>query len=189
MKKIDFTNQKFNRLLALEEFITNKKGRYWKCQCDCGNIKIIEQHELKSGGTKSCGCLNNEKRSERAAKMYLTKTYYHPSETSARRIWKKGYSDDKLAFEDFYKLSQMNCHYCGSPPNNKCNAAKEDKKSSQYAKDNGDFIYNGLDRIDNKISHSLNNLVPCCKWCNYAKRERSVEEFLEWVGRVWEKSL
>lgn len=29
---------------------------YWKCKCDCGNIKSIRATQLVSGGTKSCGC-------------------------------------------------------------------------------------------------------------------------------------
>lgn len=28
----------------------------WICQCDCGVIKTIRQHNLLAGGSKSCGC-------------------------------------------------------------------------------------------------------------------------------------
>ena len=52
-------------------------------------------------------------------------------------------------------------------------------------KQNGDFIYNGLDRIDNSKNHSKENCVACCKYCNYAKRERSFSEFKEWINRVY----
>lgn len=32
----------------------------WLCQCDCGNIVEVLGYSLKSGHTKSCGCLHEE---------------------------------------------------------------------------------------------------------------------------------
>lgn len=32
----------------------------WLCQCDCGNIVEVLGYSLKSGYTKSCGCLHEE---------------------------------------------------------------------------------------------------------------------------------
>lgn len=60
--KVDITGQKFNRLLILEKSIKNKYQEYfWKCLCDCGNIKDILQSKIIGGRTKSCGCLQKEK--------------------------------------------------------------------------------------------------------------------------------
>ena len=184
--KENLLGQKFNRLLVINTAEPQGKNKRiaWVCRCDCGTEKIIRAENLKNGDAKSCGCLNNEKRKERAPNLYASSIKFHPSETSARRVWKKRYSDGQISFDDFYKISQLPCHYCGSLPNNTCNGAKEDPKSSQYARDNGDFIYNGLDRIDSNLKHTLENLVPCCKWCNYSKRERSTEEFLKWITKV-----
>lgn len=38
----------------------------WKCQCDCNDrtILIVSQQSLKTGNTKSCGCLQKSKASE-----------------------------------------------------------------------------------------------------------------------------
>jgi hypothetical protein len=53
----DLTNRKFGKLLVLEhDENINKRGSYWKCLCDCGNIKSIKSTRLKNGMTKSCGC-------------------------------------------------------------------------------------------------------------------------------------
>jgi hypothetical protein len=56
---IDLVGKKFGNLLVLS--ITKRRfsngGVIWKCQCDCGNIKEIGAYSLKSGHTKSCGCL------------------------------------------------------------------------------------------------------------------------------------
>jgi hypothetical protein len=183
MKFQDLTGQVFNRLTVVSKVET--KGRTaWLCQCECGITKIIKAESLKDGSTKSCGCLNKEKRIARAGNMYAGCVKYHPSETSARRVWRKRYNDG-ISFEDFLRISQMNCYYCEAAPNNEQNAAMEDKKSSQFAKDNGTFIYNGLDRTDSSKLHTIDNVVPCCKWCNYAKRERSVEEFEIWIEQIY----
>jgi hypothetical protein len=32
----------------------------WNCVCDCGNSKTVEGSHLRSGATKSCGCLSKE---------------------------------------------------------------------------------------------------------------------------------
>lgn len=184
MKFQDLTGQKFNRLTVISKAET--KGRTaWLCQCDCGNIKIIKAESLKDGSTKSCGCLNQEKRKDRAYGLYSSNIKYKPVEASARIIWSKRYNDG-ISFEDFYRISQMNCHYCDAPPNNIQNPAMSVKKSSNFAKENGNFIYNGLDRIDSLLPHTINNVVPCCKWCNYAKRERSVAEFKIWIEQVYQ---
>lgn len=58
----DLTGQKFGRLIVIERdlSVTDKKGTYWRCKCECGNEKIIMGHSLKNGSTQSCGCLNKD---------------------------------------------------------------------------------------------------------------------------------
>lgn len=57
----DIKGQKFGRLTALEP--TEKRQRnsvVWNCLCDCGEFAEVSVSCLKSGGTKSCGCLKKE---------------------------------------------------------------------------------------------------------------------------------
>ena len=42
----------------------NQNGRYYFCQCDCGNTKVVYGHNLKTGNTRSCGCLSKKTSSE-----------------------------------------------------------------------------------------------------------------------------
>lgn len=60
-KALDLTNKRFGRLIALEKAPSRNKKTYWKCQCDCGNIKEIQTSHLISGAIQSCGCLAIEK--------------------------------------------------------------------------------------------------------------------------------
>lgn len=55
--------EKYNLLTVIKA--TRKDSQYKKyylCQCDCGKLKEIRGDKIKSGHTKSCGCLNTEKR-------------------------------------------------------------------------------------------------------------------------------
>lgn len=65
-KFIDLTGQKFGRLTVIaraENHIQTNGQRktQWLCQCECGKKIIIKASDLKSGHTRSCGCLRIEK--------------------------------------------------------------------------------------------------------------------------------
>lgn len=181
MRKLDLTGQKYHRLIVLEQAPAISGRSAWRCQCDCGTIKIVKTDDLRSGDTKSCGCWNKEQNSLRAKKMYSKCVKYTPSEATARSVWRKNY--EEMSFDDFYVVSQQHCYYCGTSPSNAQNIA--DKRSSQKMRDEGIFTYNGLDRLDSSKPHSRENCVACCKYCNYAKRERTVEEFKEWLTKTY----
>ncbi len=54
--------KKFSRLTVLHEaYRTSRDCVRWKCLCDCGNEIIALGTSLKSGHTRSCGCLTREK--------------------------------------------------------------------------------------------------------------------------------
>lgn len=65
--KEDLTGKKFGRLTVLEQAedyvnpSNKKRHARWRCRCECGNKTIVTGSQLKSGKTKSCGCLNREK--------------------------------------------------------------------------------------------------------------------------------
>jgi hypothetical protein len=49
---------------------------------------------------------------------------------------------------------------------------------------NGEYLYNGLDRVDNTKGYIISNIVSCCGQCNRAKGILSQEEFLQWLKRA-----
>ena len=61
---------KFARLTVLSRDLTKEigDGIFWNCACDCGGLTSVRTRDLKSGNTKSCGCYNIEKISERIKK-------------------------------------------------------------------------------------------------------------------------
>lgn len=53
--------RKFGKLTVLEELTKRKHGnKVYKCVCDCGNTIDVIGYSLKTGNTKSCGCLKQE---------------------------------------------------------------------------------------------------------------------------------
>lgn len=81
-KKLDITGQKFNRLLVVQENGRTNDGRVkWLCVCDCGIKTSVSGSELRSGGTKSCGCL--------ASEFIINRNFRHGfSNTDEYSIWK-----------------------------------------------------------------------------------------------------
>ena len=60
-KVIDLTGQRFGRLKVLKhDKIIKNKGMVWICDCDCGKKAIIQSYLLRSGKTRSCGCLKKD---------------------------------------------------------------------------------------------------------------------------------
>ena len=104
--------------------------------------------------------------------------------TSVKCVFYNHKDDTNLTVEEYYSISQMNCFYCNNKPGNLFNNAKNDKKASIKAKENGDYIYNGIDRVDINLPHNKNNIVPCCYFCNFAKSNLSLLEFQNWIQRI-----
>ena len=57
---INLVGETFGRLTVLEKQPESKIKLKWICQCDCGKRTIVLGGGLKSGNTRSCGCLKME---------------------------------------------------------------------------------------------------------------------------------
>ena len=58
-----------------KEKTLKSKRRCWLCRCICGNIISVQENNLKSGNTKSCGCMKNKWISEKNIKDLTGKRY------------------------------------------------------------------------------------------------------------------
>lgn len=73
LRSVDLTGQRFGKLYV-EEKAHKDSNQYWKCICDCGNIIYPKTGNLRSGNTKSCGCVSKEKLSKLNKKHGLRNT-------------------------------------------------------------------------------------------------------------------
>lgn len=73
-KMVNLIGLRFGRLTVMEK--THIKNRvHWVCNCECGSTVSVLTDSLKSGKTKSCGCLHREKVRELAT---THGRYYEP---------------------------------------------------------------------------------------------------------------
>ena len=68
-RALDLTGQKYNMLFVekMLGFVNGKRSRKSQCLClcDCGNEKILNASDVRSGNIKSCGCLTKKAPSDR----------------------------------------------------------------------------------------------------------------------------
>ena len=161
---IDETGNRYGLLTVIERAGNDKGGAAcWRCCCNCSKEIVTQGGNLRQGHTQSCGCLTALPDSQ-AAYTYLYAQY----RAGARR---RKY-EFKLSKTKFNTLSQQPCCYCGAEP-------------SQTLARYNNFVFNGLDRKDCSLGYTIDNVVPCCGPCNYAKRSMNVEEFRDWIVRVY----
>lgn len=46
------------------------------------------------------------------------------------------------------------------------------------------YTYNGIDRMDNAIGYTPNNVVTCCINSNIAKGNMKYHLFIIWIGKI-----
>jgi len=85
-KIVQIKGMKFDRLTVVKDSgIRSRKEVVWECLCDCGNITFVASYKIRSGHTRSCGCLSRE----RARKMMTEMSTKHGMRfTKAYKIWK-----------------------------------------------------------------------------------------------------
>lgn len=176
----DLIGEKFGRVLVLERAPSRHGRAHWLCQCDCGKTKVILGRSLRKGRTKSCGCLRKELATNLIS--YAREGNYLPFGEASFNVmyytYKLHATERNLAFDldtnQFRRLTQGNCFYCGDKPN-----ALFKPKSP-----NGGYLSNGVDRTDNSIGYTVENSVTCCRVCNQMKSDRSYEDFITQCWKI-----
>lgn len=70
----------------------------------------------------------------------------------------------EITKENFVIIALKNCFYC----------AVESTITAP----------NGLDRLDSSKNYVLDNVVSCCKFCNFGKNTQSVQEYVERCNKI-----
>jgi len=165
---VNLIGKRFCKLVVLERLLYAQNNvdnsAVWKCICDCGKNVIKTSRELSKKNI-SCGC----------DVVFIPKwmvtaknVYYH-------------YRDGDISFEDFLLLSQKKCYYCSCGPTKRHNVSKPSYKN----KKDYDFLFNGIDRLDNSEGHNKNNCVTACWDCNRIKHILSCNNFIRQIGLIY----
>lgn len=168
----DITGQRFGKLIAKTfEPKLPDKPTLWICICDCGKEMKVRGSELRKGNVKSCGC--KKKLAEGVAALNSLYTRYKISAE------KRGFILS-LSLDEFKVITSSKCRYCGKDPEQSISG-----KSNRLF--NGDYLYNGIDRLDNKIGYVIGNCVACCWVCNKMKGILGEKEFVAQVNLIARK--
>jgi hypothetical protein len=159
----------------------------WLCKCSCGKEVVVGGTSLSIGTTQSCGCLasenlvaRNKAFSGKNSPIYIEDRTWLIAKVSLRSY--KGNAKLRnlifdLTDEKAFEIMKEPCFYCG----------QIDTRYTRYRQEKA--FLNGLDRVENIIGYTVDNVVPCCKMCNLSKKNASKEEFLSWVEKIYKYSI
>jgi hypothetical protein len=179
---------KWNFLTIDQVYKCSNGRKKVKATCDCGRHREAYETHIRSGSTRSCGCLvvktgreaiNNWNRSkvlmseDTRLKQALYNHYKHTA--------KKAETTFELNMAQFIGLVTSSCHYCGKPPSNEY---KIGPKAGRRRIENT-LKYSGIDRISPPLGYTLGNCSPCCIECNQAKSDMAIEDFRNHVVRIY----
>jgi hypothetical protein len=159
----DLTGQKFNYLTVIEHAGKNDINKHlYLCKCDCGNTTITVGESIKSGNTKSCGCMRKQ--------MIVDKNFKH------------GYA--KQPMYNVWCTVKDRC----LNPNNKSYAnyggrgiclSKDWDDYKNFHRDMSFTYKHGLtlERVDNEKGYSKDNCVWASRitQCNNTRRNHLIE--------------
>jgi hypothetical protein len=57
LRRLQLTGQVFGLFRVVGEAERSRNRRRWLCECSCGERRVVDQGNLRSGHSTSCGCL------------------------------------------------------------------------------------------------------------------------------------
>jgi hypothetical protein len=160
-----YAGMRYGKLTILNITRTDPKNTHHYfalCKCDCGVEKEMRLFAIKKH--QACGCVGKENRK----KANTGNTYSrHPFGEFAKKTLIKFYKHHakkrniafNLSDNEFFNITKKNCFYCGVEP----------KQIMQPKGAYGDYVYNGVDRVDNSLPYIASNCVAACRPCNSKK--------------------
>lgn len=148
-KPIDISGQRFGRLTVSEMTDQRRKSSVmWRCLCDCGNIVIAASGDLRTGHTRSCGCLKLE-----ILKARVTK--HGASGTRLYMIWQE-------MIARCHRQENVSFKFYGARGISVCDEWKTSFEA--FAADMGDRPLGcSLERKNNNLNYNKEN----CKWATH----------------------
>lgn len=182
--RIDLTGQRFRSLTVVSP-TPEKKGKnkeqWWVCRCDCGETCVRRSSKLRSGEAKSCGCDRNFGHNRRIDREAGLKRRLH-SQREANA--KKRSIPFALSVDEVWEVVSRPCHYCDRTGVSEIKEARNRHGGLITA---ATLRHNGIDRIDSNQGYVPGNIVACCKHCNFAKNDMTVEQFREFIDLLYRK--
>lgn len=155
---------------------SNSGTRLYRVLCLlCGSVTDKRLQTIEKA--KSCGCMQSKRSKRVAGSGRRTPEGTRVEINNLISIYKsnarkRGISFD-LTYTQFETLVDSECYFCGDIGGNTL-------RKRGY----NDYNYTGIDRIDNSVGYLPSNCIPCCSWCNRAKNNGTLENFVDKCRKV-----
>jgi len=178
---VDLGGERFGRLVVIERYGCNVQGRAkWLCRCDCGRETAVDSRNLKSGNTRSCGCLRRD--------ISVAKATIHGHKRGGKAS--PAYESWTHMIQRCTNHKNKDYRYYGGRGITVCERWREFRN---FLKDMGEPPPgHEIDRIDNDKSYEPRN----CRWVTRAENNRNTRRnrLLSHNGRTqcmaqWDRTL
>lgn len=105
-------------------------------------------------------------RKRRKQRKFYNRTSHGRFKTLQNGALHRGLSCE-ITETEFITLTQKVCTYCGQL--------------------NPESNYVGIDRINSEEGYTIKNSVPCCRVCNIMKSDLSINEFKDYIAKIFNK--
>lgn len=178
----------FGRLTVIETgFVIRYRGQMGsacKVRCSCGTEKTLPNTLLKDFNVGSCGCEEHRFKKKIDSEWRQVLAFIRHSASYKRRGKSIPFL---LTLEHIKAICKLPCAYCKLEPSIKLYSQAwvkgEDGIRKRIYTDEVRLLWSGIDRVNSTLGYEPGNCVPCCKFCNYAKQDSSLAEFIERIAR------
>lgn len=175
----NLTGKKFEKLTVINKAYSKFRRWYWECQCDCGNITIVDGVHLNSGHTKSCGCNSHHRNSK-------NKQWLGHGEISGS-IWSEITRNAKsrnlkidISIKDAWEIFEQQ--------NGKCALTGLELVFPKTEKELKIGVKTAsLDRINSDLGYIRENVWWIHKNLNFIKNDMPLDNFLYWCDLISNK--
>jgi hypothetical protein len=158
------------------------KNKVYVCLCKCGKEKVFWKKSAMDR-QKSCGCLMDDAGlTGKQRRSMLSRMQGYKNGAKKRNFsW-------ELTYEQFVSVATKPCIYCGTEPKKwdcMTNSPSLRKDSPNVKPEDYIIEFTGVDRFDSKKGYTVENVVPCCVFCNRAKSDLTLEDFKKKLEKTY----
>lgn len=149
---LNLIGERYGRLTVVAFDRLQNHKTYWKCICDCGLTVVATGNNLRSGNTKSCGCLHRESM-RKTGKQNARHGESHNNRTRLYTIWCGMRQRCENPHREAYRLY-------GGKGVKVCDEWNDYNAFKTWAESNGYADNLSIDRIDPDKGYCPEN----CRW-------------------------